>query len=315
MGDGKYAIEVKDLVKEYDGFKALNGISFKVKKGDAVGYLGPNGAGKTTTIKLLTNLLSPTSGDAYINGINVFRDSTHALRDVGALIEVPGMYNYMTPFDLMNQYGRIYRMDTEQIKRRREEVMKTVGLDEREDKKIDGYSTGMRRRLAIGLAIFSSPDILILDEPQIGLDPEGIKAVRELINSLKEKDITIFLSSHLLEEVRKTCDKVVCLYEGDIAGYKDVEKIMENAQHKKVKVEFLNSLSNHEKKRLNSLDGIDKAKVDGKTAEIYNKGDEKTRTEILSHMVENDFQVSSFSYGEQDLEDFYLSLIDEKGGD
>ncbi len=314
MGESKYAIKVKNLVKEYDGLTALNGVSFRVKRGDAVGYLGPNGAGKTTTIKLLTNLLSPTSGSAYINGIDVFRDPTHALSDVGALIEVPGMYDYLTPHELMVQYGKIYRMDTEKIKSRIKQVLKTVKLQDWENEKIDEFSTGMRRRLAIGLALLSSPQILILDEPVMGLDPEGIKEVRNLIRSLKEKDITIFLSSHLLEEVSKTCDKVIFLFDGKIAAYNDVDKIIEDSRHKKITVEFLNSLSAGDKKTLNSLDHIKKVKIEGNTARIYNGGDETTRAKILSHLIEEGFKVTSYSCGKQNLEDFYISLMEEKGG-
>ncbi len=255
MSESEYAIEVKDLVKEYNGLTALRGVSFEVNKGDVVGYLGPNGAGKTTTIKLMTNLLSPTSGNAYINGIDVFKDPTHALSNVGALIEVPGMYDYLTPHELMTQYGRIYRMDNDRIKKRIKEVLETVKLQEWEHKEINEFSTGMRRRMAIGLALLSSPEILILDEPVMGLDPEGIKEVRDLIRSFKEEEMTIFLSSHLLEEVSKICNKVIFLFDGKIMAYDDTEKFLGDSQHGKISVEFLNTLSEDDKRKLSSLNG------------------------------------------------------------
>ena len=314
MDEDKYVIEVKDLVKTYDGFTALEGVSFKVKKGDVVGYLGPNGAGKTTTIKLLTNLLSPTSGEVYINGINVFRDPTHALFDVGALIEVPGMYDYLTPNELMTQYGKIYRMDNDNIRKRIKQVLKTVKLKDWEHKKIDDFSTGMRRRLAMGLTLLSSPEILILDEPVMGLDPEGIKEVRELIKTLKEKDITIFLSSHLLQEVSMTCDKVIFLFKGKIMAYKDVEEIVEGTQNKKISVEFLNPLSKKDKKILSSITGIKKVKIDGNIANLYNSGNKEDRAEILSKLVHEGYKITTYSCGKQDLEDFYISLLEGKGG-
>lgn len=309
-----YAIEVKDLVKEYDGLTALDGVSFKVERGDAVGYLGPNGAGKTTTIKLLTNLLSPTSGEAYINGIDVFRDPVHALNDVGALIEVPGMYDYLTPHELMTQYSRIYRMRKGKIDERIKQVLKTIKLQDWEHKEIDDFSTGMRRRLAIGLALLSSPEILILDEPVLGLDPEGIKEVREMIRSLKERDITIFLSSHLLQEVSMTCDKVIFLFDGEIKAYNDVDKIVGDSQHQKISVGFLDPLSREDKKRLKKMKGLGKVKIEGDTAKIYDGGDMERRAEILSRLVKAGFKVTSYSCGQQDLEDFYISLVDKKGG-
>ncbi len=314
LSDNGNAIKVENLVKRYGDLTALKGVSFKVKKGDVVGYLGPNGAGKTTTIKLLTNLLSPTSGSAYINGIDVFKDPTHALSYVGALIEVPGMYDYLTPHELLTHYGRVYRMGTDRIKKKIKQVLRTVKLKDWEHKKIEEFSTGMRRRLAIGLALLPSPEILILDEPVMGLDPEGIKEVRELIRNLKEKEITIFLSSHLLEEVSKTCDKVIFLFNGEVMAYDDIDKFAGDSQHKKITVEFLNPLSKEERKKLSSLNSINKVKVEGNTATIYNSKDKSNQAEILSNMIKEGFDVISYSSGKQDLEDFYISLVNKKGG-
>ncbi|MEF8832406.1 MAG: ABC transporter ATP-binding protein, partial [Candidatus Thermoplasmatota archaeon] len=157
MVDDGYAIRAENVVKKFGDLTALKGVSFKVKKGDVVGYLGPNGAGKTTTIKLLTNLLTPTSGNLYIDEVNVNKNPQEALKNVGSLIEVPGIYGYLTPNELLTHFGKVYRMNDERIKQRIKKVLKTVRLQDWEYKKIEDFSTGMKRRLAIGLALLSDP--------------------------------------------------------------------------------------------------------------------------------------------------------------
>lgn len=312
--DNGNAIRVENLVKKFGDLTALKGVSFKVKKGDIVGYLGPNGAGKTTTIKLLTDLLSPTSGEVYINGINVNKDPQKALSYVGSLIEVPGIYGYLTPHELMTYFGKVYRMNSERITKRIDKVLATVRLEDWEHNKIEEFSTGMKRRLAIGLALLSEPEILILDEPVMGLDPKGIKEIRELINNLGEKDITIFLSSHLLEEVSKTCDKVIFLFEGEIVAYDDVEEVLKDAKHKRIAIEFLNPLSKDEIDSLQSLEPIDKVKVEGNEAKIYNSGEKHHMHKLLDLLIDEGFEVVSFSYEKKDLEDLYISLAGKNEG-
>ncbi|PTD93347.1 ABC transporter ATP-binding protein [archaeon SCG-AAA382B04] len=309
--DNGNAIRVENLVKKFGDLTALKGVSFKVKKGDIVGYLGPNGAGKTTTIKLLTNLLSPTFGKVYINGINVNKNPQKALSYVGSLIEVPGIYGYLTPNELMTHFGKVYRMSSERITKRIKKVLSTVRLGDWEHKKIEEFSTGMKRRLAIGMALLPEPEILILDEPVMGLDPKGIKEIRELINKLGEKEITIFLSSHLLQEVSLTCNKVIFLFEGEIVAYDDVEKILEAPEHKRISVEFLNPLSKDEIDSLRSLKPIGKVKVEGNEAKIDNGGEKRHMHKILSLLVEEGLEVVSFNYEKKDLEDLYISLAGE----
>lgn len=310
MGTGRYAIEAKNLSKEYDGIEALKDVSFKVKKGDVVGYLGPNGAGKTTTIKLMTNLLKPTSGSVYINGINVTRNPTEALSYVGALIEVPGMYDYLTPHELMMHQGRVYRMGKDKVKKRIRQVLKTVKLKDWEHTKIDDFSTGMRRRLAIGLALLPTPEILILDEPVMGLDPEGIKEVRELIQRLREREITIFLSSHLLQEVSLTCNKVIIILDGEMKAYNDIDKIVGDLHDQKITVEFLDKLTEDEVERLRNIEYFEKVEVEGNRAIIFGGKDKEHKARILNKLIQEGFEVISYSCKEKELEDFYISLVE-----
>ena len=175
----EYAIRTENLAKTYGKtFKALDGVSIHIKRGEVVGYVGPNGAGKTTTIKVLTGLIRPTSGQAYVNDIDVVARPRDALRSMGALIEVPGVYDYLTPHEILTHFGRVYGMRQDTIDRRVKETLELVRLPDWEHKKAGSFSTGMLRRLAIAKAVLHQPEILILDEPVLGLDPKGIMEVR-----------------------------------------------------------------------------------------------------------------------------------------
>jgi len=186
----EFAIEIENLVKEYNhGIRALDNVTIKIKSGDVVGYVGPNGSGKTTTIKILTNLIPPTAGQAYINGNDVNRNPKEALFSVGALIEVPGIYDYLTPRQMLTYFGKVYGMPKKDIDPRIKEVLRLVKLSSWENVKIGSFSTGMQRRLGIAKSILHKPRILILDEPAIGLDPKGIKDVRELIKQFQSEKL------------------------------------------------------------------------------------------------------------------------------
>ena len=165
-------IQIENLSKRYNhDILALDNVSMKIRRGDVVGYVGPNGSGKTTTIKILMNLLTPTSGQTFIKDIDVNKDPKRALAPVGALIEVPGIYDYLTPHETLTYFGKIYGMKKNDIDKRIKEVLSLLKLSAWEHKRIGSFSTGMQRRLGIAKAILHNPEILILDEPAIGLDP------------------------------------------------------------------------------------------------------------------------------------------------
>ncbi|MBS3782695.1 MAG: ABC transporter ATP-binding protein [Candidatus Thermoplasmatota archaeon] len=311
-------IRTENLVKKFgDDVTAVDNVSFEIERGEVVGYLGPNGAGKTTTIKILTNLIEPTSGTACINGIDINRYPKKALKNVGSLIGVPGVYGYMTPDEVLTYFGKVYRMSKEKREERIEEVLDLVNLSDWRYSKIESFSTGMERRLAIGKSIFHEPSILILDEPVLGLDPEGIREMRELIKSFQEKDVTVFLSSHLLDEVSKVCDSVIFLYDGKMIERDSVERIDQvMKQYRLIEVEFLDDLSESEIQRVQKIPVIDEVtKINNNKIRIMKKeGDPASTAEILRKVIEEDFDVISYSPKKSDLEDFYVSLVRGKGG-
>ena len=308
------AIEVRNLTKMFNGFKALDTVTFNVKKGEILGFVGPNGAGKTTTIKLLTNLLTPTSGHAYINEIDVNKTPTKALISVGSLIEVPGVYDYLTPHEMLTYFGKIHKLDKNEINQKIKEVLKVVKLSEWEYKKIGSFSTGMQKRLAIAKSILHNPKILILDEPVIGLDPKGIKDIRNMIKQFKTEGITVFLSSHLLREVRDTCDRVIFLDDGKIVTQGSIDEIMNRITIDTIEVEFLNQLSEDDIKKIKSISEINNLETENGIFKIKFDGKPETSYKILKKLTKQGLKVISYSTQKADLEDFYVSIMkDEKG--
>jgi ABC-2 type transport system ATP-binding protein len=313
MSQESYAIRTKHLTKRFNGFTALNDVSLSITKGSLVGYLGPNGAGKTTTIKILANLIKPTSGRAFINDIDANRNPREAMRHIGVLIEVPGVYDYLSPHEILTYFGKIYRMDRKAINKRIVEVLTLMKLADWEHKKIGSFSTGMSRRLAIAKALFHDPDILILDEPVIGLDPKGIKDIREILIKLNQEGKTILISSHLLQEVAETCDTVIFLDKGKVVKIDSVENTTMSQSHD-IQVDFLTKpLAS----QIESISGFAEIKnvANGSTRiKIEYDGKPETRHKILKMLLDTGLPVSSFVPVEKTLEDVYVSLMaDERG--
>jgi ABC-2 type transport system ATP-binding protein len=201
-------LSLKNLDKKYGQVHAVNKLSFEIQKGNVYGILGPNGSGKSTTLGIILNVVNSTSGEfSWFNG----KLSTHeALKKVGAIIERPNFYPYMTATQNLELICKIKEISTEKI----DEKLSTVNLFERRDSKFSTFSLGMKQRLAIASALLNDPEILILDEPTNGLDPQGIHEIRQIIKSIASNGTTILLASHLLDEVEKVCSHVIVIRKG-----------------------------------------------------------------------------------------------------
>lgn len=216
-------LNCEGLHKKFGKKEILKDVSIKVFEGDILGFIGPNGAGKTTTIKLILGLQSITQGKVLINGYNVEKDFTKAIEKVGAIVENPDLYMYMSGIENLKLIARMYKNVTKQ---RIEEVIKLVGLENRIKDKVSKYSLGMRQRLGIAQAILHKPNLLILDEPTNGLDPEGIKSMRELLVKLaKKENMAILISSHNLSELESFCNKVSIIQNGIIIETNEIDKV------------------------------------------------------------------------------------------
>lgn len=207
----------------------IHDVSFDVRAGEIFGFLGPNGAGKTTTIRMLVDLIKPSAGKITVCGYDVNRQQEQALRHIGSIVENPEMYSYLTGWENLEHFARMQPgIDQQRIA----EVVEMVRLDRRIHDKVSTYSLGMRQRLGIAQALLGSPRLLILDEPTNGLDPKGIKEMRQFIRQLADEGMAVFVSSHLLSEIQLLCDRVAIISSGRVLAVGDVDELIAgNSDH------------------------------------------------------------------------------------
>jgi len=305
-------IEVQNLTKTFNGKIVLKDISFKVKEGEIFGYLGPNGAGKTTTMRIILGLLNPTSGNAFVQGQNL--GENEKLRNkVGVLLENDGVYDKLSAYENLDYYAQLYGLsDSIERKRRIGELLEFVGLSDRRNDKVGEFSKGMRRKLALARAIAHEPEVLFLDEPSSGLDPEAQIMVRELILQLSaEMGVTIFLNSHDLDEVQRICSKIAILQSGEIKAHDTVKNLRDKTG--KPRVEITLSDSKDAEKALTILSSLDFVsdceREDLRITAVIR--DEKSST-ILSVLMKNGIVVEEIKRVTKSLEDVYLDIV-QKG--
>lgn len=224
------AVEVKNLVKDFKGsfrgrkVRAVNRVSLKIEPGEVYGLIGPNGSGKSTTMKAVLGLLAPTEGECAIFGRNSLKVDSR--RTVGFLPENPYFYKHLTAAETVRFYGRLCGMRGKVLKARIEELLELVGLAEARDRRLKGFSKGMLQRIGLAQALVQSPRLLVLDEPTAGVDPRGSREIRDLILKLKEDGITVFLCSHLLEQVQEVCDRVGIIHRGRLVKEGSLDELI-----------------------------------------------------------------------------------------
>ena len=216
------AIEVKDLTRNYNGLCAVDQITFDVEQGEIFGYLGPNGAGKTTTIRVLTGQLRPTSGSACVMGCDVVEEREALKPQIGVVFDSQNLYERMSARDNLKFYARLYRVDKSRV----EQVLEQVGLIRRAGDKLSEYSNGMKQRLLIGRALLHEPRVLFLDEPTRGLDPNIARDIRKIILQLAAEGMTIFLTTHYMEEAEQLSSRVAIIDQGQIVALDSPESLI-----------------------------------------------------------------------------------------
>ena len=241
-------LEVKNIDKFFGKKQILKDISFDIEEGEILGFVGPNGSGKTTTIKIILGLQQASRGEVFINGNNIKDNYENAIRKVGAIVESPDMYMYLSGLENLKLVANYYNISHNEIER----VVEFVGLKARIKDKVSKYSLGMRQRLGIAQAILNKPNLLIVDEPTNGLDPSGIIEFRNMLKELAKKEkMSIFISSHNLAEIENICDKVLLLKEGKIVS-SDVLKEVEN--NDKYKLELSSTLKLKKEEKVEIID-------------------------------------------------------------
>lgn len=277
-------LKIDNLYKNYGKIQAIKNISFEIKKGNVYGILGPNGSGKSTTLGIILNVVNETSGQYSWFGETM---QTHeALKKVGAIIERPNFYPYMTAYENLKLVCKIKNINYSKI----EEKLELVGLNDRKDSKFSTFSLGMKQRLAIASALLNDPEILILDEPTNGLDPQGIHQIRDIIKQITAKGTTILLASHLLDEVEKVCTHVIVLRKGEILYSGLVDGMSANEGFFELEAEDIENLI----LVLKTHPAIDKISVENEKVLVYLKSALASKdlnqflfskSIILSHLV------------------------------
>jgi ABC-2 type transport system ATP-binding protein len=309
-------IEVEHLVKSYGQARAVNDISFKVEKGEILGFLGPNGAGKTTTMRILTGYLPATGGTARIAGFDVFEQSLEVRKRIGYLPETPPLYTDMTISAYLTFVAQIKGVPAAEIPNRVAESMRMTNLIERQDELIKRLSRGFKQRVGIAQAIVHNPDVIILDEPTVGLDPNQIKEVRSLIKNLAGQH-TIILSTHILPEVEMVCDRVVIINKGRIAAVDTTQNL--TAQLKggeRVRIQVKGSAESL-RESVSSIKGVKKIEVESSvdslvTAEIESESGADLRAQIASQVVKKGFDLLEMRAINLSLEDIFMQLTTEE---
>lgn len=217
-------IEVKDIVKKYGAHTAVDHLSFSIEKGKIYGFLGPNGAGKSTTMNIITGVLAPTSGTVLINGHDIYEEPIEAKQSIGYLPEIPPLYSDMTPLEYLTFVAEAKGVDYDRIQRRVKEIIALTQLDSVKNRLIRNLSKGYRQRVGIAMAMIGDPEVIILDEPTVGLDPIQIIEIRRLIKKLGETK-TVILSSHILAEIAEICDHVMIISHGKLVANDTIESL------------------------------------------------------------------------------------------
>ena len=292
-------LECKNLCKDFGKKKILKNVSLKIEEGDILGFIGPNGAGKTTTIKLILGLQGITKGTVSINGYDIQKNFTKAIEKVGAIAENPDMYMYLSGYDNLKLVANLYKGVT---KERIDKVVKLVKLENRINDKVSKYSLGMRQRLGIAQAILHNPKLLILDEPTNGLDPEGIKEMRELLVKLaQEEKMAILISSHNLAELDNFCNKVCIIKNGEVIETSEISKI-KNDERKTFRI-FETNDSKMIEKLIKNI-GLAFKTIDDKKIKINIDKDEVP--DLIKCLVENDIKIYEVKEEEKTLEEAFF---------
>ena len=296
------SIEVKNLYKYYGEQAAVRDVSFSVKKGEIVAFLGPNGAGKSTTMKIMTGFMPASEGEVFICGKKVDIDKLDTRQIIGYLPENNPLYTDMYVREYLEFVGRIYKIKN--LKARVSEMIHAVGLDVEQHKKIGALSKGYRQRVGLAQAIIHDPEVLILDEPTTGLDPNQLVEIRELIRSIgKEK--TVLLSTHIMQEVEAICDRVIIISKGQIVADDTAKILQQDLQHQTVYVEFDNKVSAAQLKKIpnaSKVEGLNNGWL------IESLSNTDLRKEVAQFAQAQDWLILTLNIEQKTLEEVFKEL-------
>jgi len=307
------SIRIEGLVKTYGKVRALDGLDLTVEPGTVFGFLGPNGAGKTTTMRILTGLARPTSGRAWVAGMDLASDGRHLTRRIGYLPEEPAFYPWMTPREFLDYLGRLYGLSAVERAARVKELLELVKLTEVKRRRIGGFSRGMRQRLALAAALINRPEVLFLDEPASALDPAGRKEVLDLIEGLRGR-CTVLMSTHILADVERVCDVIGIIARGKMIVQSRRETLLAQFATPVFEIECADTTRLQRwADSLRQRAWVTAVSVDNVTARVVVKDTELAKRELLASAVQADLMLDRYEEIKPSLEDVFLRLVGEEG--
>lgn len=308
-------IEVKNVTKKYPNIKAVDNINFKIKDGEVVGLLGPNGAGKTTTMNMITGFIEPTEGQIIINGFDIVRKSKKAKKQIGYMPEGVPLYTELTAKEFVNYIAELRGVRSKERKQEVEKAIEETGLKDVQNKLIRNLSRGYKQRVSMAGALVGNPEVIILDEPTVGLDPKQITEIRNLIKELGKKH-TVILSSHILSEVSQICERVIIINHGKIVAIDTPENLENKTKEKNtilVTVEDKNEKMKNLKEEVKEIEEIKLVKdnEDGTKQYAVTSADKvDLRKKIFEILPKQDITIFELKKDESTLEDAFIKLID-----
>ncbi len=296
-------LETKDLTKTFGAHKAVDLVNITAYEGEVFGFLGPNGAGKTTTLGMTLGLVHATAGEVRVLGERVTPNRVHALREVGALLGAPAFVPYLSAWDNLDLLARL---SSNVDKKRIGEVLELVGMSDAARRKVGKFSTGMKQRIGIAMALLHRPRFVILDEPTNGLDPAGMREIRQLLRTLAENGTSVLLSSHLLNEVQQVCDRIAVLNRGRVVAQGRVQDLL-NAQKPSVRLTVGDVSA--AVRALKSLAGVENVQASGDTLIIMGV----TSQTVMNHLLQNHIIPTEISAQKNDLESLFMDVTSDDG--
>ena len=308
----EFVIETTDLTKRYGSLVAVNELDLKVKADTVHGFLGPNGAGKTTTLKILVGLLKPDGGSVNVLGQDIGWDKPHVRSRIGYMPELPKLPKHLKGTELLDIYGRMYGMTKQAREKQIPKLLDMVGLKERGNDLIGKYSKGMQQRLGMAQALLNEPELVILDEPGLGLDPVGMVEVRDLMKEMAKEGVTIFLSSHLLHEVQQVCTHVTIINRGVGVASGTLKQISEKVKGPVTIEAEVDKLSEAVIKKVRELPFVKDVSRDGKELLVEVKTRDDVRSEVSQAITAGGGIVISMNLKGESLEDVFIDLLGKR---
>jgi ABC-2 type transport system ATP-binding protein len=301
-------IEAINLTKHYGELLAVDHINFEVKKSEIFGFLGPNGAGKTTTIRMLTGLTQPSDGTAKIFGHDIQNETIAAKKYMGIVPEISNVYDDLSAWDNLMFTGELYQVEKSERERRAKELLETFGLYDRRNDKAKGFSKGMKRRLTIAMGLMNNPHLLFLDEPTSGLDVQSVLIIKNVVRQLNKTGVTIFLTTHDIEEANVTCDRVAIIHKGKIAAIDTPERLKKTIQSvQSIEVAF-DKVSQNIMKELESIPTVSEVRKEGDKFRLYTNDPATALSGIWEYAKANSLKPITINTLGPSLEDVFVRL-------